>query len=432
MPQAWHQQAPASDADTREIALHTWWQSLNSPGLDALVAEALAGNLNIAQARQRLQQEEALASHAGARFLPALSATASVLQDAAATESYFHAGLEMTWEPGLFGTASNSKLSSSADVLSARAQEQAARVAVVAGVVRSYLDLGYAAQQTKLLQSMIEAEHRTQELAAIRARTHLGGEDIALEARQQAGRLSAELALVNDAADRAAWSLAILLGRTAPDPSWRHAIAMAKVPAFRLKHVPADLLRTRPDIQQAEATVLSAAAELGLARAALYPRFALAGSLLYTYNLTHGNSPQVDSIFPVWPVIDIPLWDWGLRRSRVTAGEHRLEAELLAYRQTVLSSIAEAEGALAAMARQQERTDALGNALLAQDEHAQAQRVLAGLGLASDFDALAIQRSRLQLELERNTADASYGLAFVALYKALGGAPLPKPAGQQP
>ncbi|WP_046241768.1 TolC family protein, partial [Delftia tsuruhatensis] len=120
-----------------------------------------------------------------------------------------------------------------------------------------------------------------------------------------------------------------------------------------------DLLRTRPDIQVAQAGVERAAAEQGIAQAALYPRFVIGGSLLYSFNITQNLRTTQDNAPTFGPQIDIPLFDWGRRRSQADASELALQAAIQGYRQSVLDGVAEVESALAAIGAQRQRIAAL-------------------------------------------------------------------------
>ena len=190
--------------------------------------------------------------------------------------------------------------------------------------------------------------------------------------------------------------------------------------------LPADLLRTRPDVRQAEAAVLEAAGELGMARAELYPRVAIGASYLYAFNLTQNRRTSSTNRLPaICPLIDLPLFDWGLRRARADARGEALQASLTAYRQTVLQGVSEAETALSALEQQRQRRMHLEQAAGMFERRAQRQRGLLASGLASAYDQLAFDRAALQAEAECDGARAAQALAFVNLYKALGGAPLP-------
>lgn len=407
-----------------EVSLTHWWQAFDDPQLDALVEQVLRQNLDLQQAALRLRGEQAVAERWQGAFLPNLSANARPLQDVAAQDSYFHASIEMSWELGLFGAAENAELKAMADVGYAKSSYDAVMVAVVADVVRNYLDLGVARAQMALLAQTEALEQQAVRLARIRQQYHLGEQDELTQLLQQQQRARAAYAEMRGTADRAARGLALLLGQDTPDPAWQ-AIGQAPVLApFSLAQVPADLLRTRPDIRSAEAEVMHAVAELGLARSALYPRLNLGGSILYSYNVTQNVRTSTDNVPSIGPIIDIPLWSWGTRRARVKASESELDAALLGYRKAVLAGVAEVENALALLARQSERITAYEAVMRQVGARGAQLETRLGLGLDSDFDQLAWQREKLAGQGELLWAEAGRSLAFVALFKALGGAPL--------
>jgi NodT family efflux transporter outer membrane factor (OMF) lipoprotein len=428
-PEAWSQ-SPTPAAPPAQM--QEWWKALHDPALDALVGEALNKNLDIAQAAKRLQRERILAGHARAHFLPVFSAGARSLQDLSTADDYFQASLDMVWELGLFGAAESTRLAANADLHTAQARGQGTRVAVVAAVVRAYLELKTARYQASLFANMQTLDEQADKLAQVRLRAHINEADEPVQITMRAAQARAARAQALEAADTAALSLAVLLGRETPDPVWAEAAAEPTEPEFTLTQLPADLLRTRPDIQVAEAEVLRAAAVLGLARSALYPRFALSGAFTYSYNLTRSSHVSGDNTPSFGPVIDIPLWDWGLRRAQVDADEQELDAALLGYHKAVLDGVAEVQGALAALARQHERAAAYEEVLKARQAGQQSQGVLLSQGLSSQFDGLGERRAVLEARIELASARAAQEQAFVALYKALGGAPLPPAEAMNP
>ncbi|CAM3532712.1 NodT family efflux transporter outer membrane factor (OMF) lipoprotein [Paracidovorax anthurii] len=428
MPPAWT--APVPQGATAP-ELRAWWKAFRDPTLDAMVEEALEKNLDLAAAARRLREARLQAGRAAVQFRPSFSAGARTLQDISATDTYFHASIDMAWELGLFGAGESIRAAADADADSAQADSQGVRVAVVADVVRNYLDLQAARRQLHLLDRMGALDGRAATLADVRQRTRIGSADDSTQARVRTAQTRAARAAPEEALARAAQALSVLLGRVAPDPAWtapEAAEAAATLPPFAFASLPADLLRTRPDVHAAEAGVRKAAAGLGLARSELYPRIAIMGSLLYSYNITRNRRTTSDNAPAIGPVIDIPLFDWGRRRMQVDAQTQALEGAALGYERAVRTAVAEAEGALAALSAQQARADALGTAVAAWGERTEVARTRVRLGLASEYDALATQRALLQAESEQATARDARALAFVALYKALGGAPLPAEA----
>lgn len=330
----------------------------------------------------------------------------------------------MAWELGLFGAAESGRILAQADLERAEARQQGLRVSLVAAVVRNYLDLGVANGQIEILRQIQAIDSKAERFTLTRLNAHLGSQKEVDAASLQRWQTQSELAAMRLTADRAARALALLLGRSGPDPAWYEAVQPGTLTSFALHDIPADLLRTRPDIGEAEAEVLRAAASLGIARAAMYPRLSLGGSILYSYNVTQNRRSNSNFVPSVGPTIDIPLWDWGVRRAQVVASERGIDAALLGYQQAVLTGVSEVEEALSSLERLRERVQALEEAGQAQARRVAAQRQLAALGLSSDFETLAEKRSFLEARAKTELARGSRTLAFVALYKALGGAPL--------
>ncbi|MGO3868691.1 MAG: efflux transporter outer membrane subunit [Alcaligenes sp.] len=407
------------------VELRAWWHVLGDPQLDALVQEALAQNLDLAQMVSRVQGERQITERWSSKFLPALNADAHPVQDVAAQDAYFHASLDMVWELGLFGAMENARLKAMADLGYAQADLQSMRVAVVAAVVRNYMDLAQARRQQALLEETTRLDEQALSLAQVRLQTHLGSYEAVEQAQLIRTQTQDQYLNMQERADRAARALALLLGRSQPDFLWGMS-AQARLPqTFTLSQVPADLVRIRPDISMAQAEVLQAAAQLGVARSALYPRLRLGGSILYSYNITQNMRTSTDSVPSIGPMLDIPLWDWGARRARVRASERELDAALLGYRKAVVTAVSEVEQSLAALVNQQSRIQALQQANGILEQSQTRQKTLLGLGLSSEADLLQARRARLKAQADLELAQDSRVLAFVALYKALGGAPLP-------
>ena len=121
-------------------------------------------------------------------------------------------------------------------------------------------------------------------------------------------------------------------------------------------------------------------------------------------------------------MIDIPLFDWGARRDTVTARDAQMQAAVLGYRQAVLEGVAEAESALAQWQRDHTRAAAAHAQLaLADDAKARAD-TLQHIGLADKSDAVQSSIAQAQAQLQASVAQRDAAIAFIAVYKSLGGA----------
>jgi NodT family efflux transporter outer membrane factor (OMF) lipoprotein len=404
--------------------LQRWWTALNDPALDALVEQALKQNLVLAQARSRLRQARLLSGRDAMQFRPMLNGSVKPVQDAAAVDSYLHAGFDASWELGLFGLRQAVDETAAARVERAVAESQAARVTLVAEVVRQHLLLRQALQQQAALRSALALAERQQALLDERQRLQLGSLDAQRALVLRRAQLQAQDASQRHAATAAAQALAGLLGQTAPEPGWLQAQAQppAALPPG-VSAVPADLLRCRPDIRAAESEVARAAGELGMARAELAPRILLGASYVRSYNVTQNRRTVLSSVPAIGPVIDIPLLDWGRRKANADARDEALSAALLAYRQALVDAVGEVETALSALAAAQDAASQLGQARQLAGAQEQRQGTLARLGLAAGLERLEAERTVLQAAQDEAAARWSAAQAFVTLYKALGGAP---------
>jgi outer membrane protein TolC len=404
-------QAGTSAADARAIQaadLAAWWKLLGDPALDKLVEQALAQNLDLAQAQGRLQAQRILLGTATAAYKPELTAGVRTLQDVAALDSYFHASLDMSWNLGLFGAAESTALDGQGQLLDAQAQLQAAKIQLVANVVQRYLEICVAQQQRFGLDQQLQLDTRRLQLQQVRVQQRMGSTEQVQQAHLELNRSRGQEAELLQHQARAAHAL----GRSEPDATWLAASSTPHIPsaaALKLQVLPAELLRSRPAILAAEAAVQRAAAAAGLSNSALYPRFALGGSLLFSYNLTQNRRSSSNHEPMLGPVIDIPLFDWG-------------------HRQSVLDGVAEVETALAGLSAQQLRQQSLDAQTPLLSSRAQQLQRRQQLGLASELDTLEPRRQLLLHQSQQSVAQAAQALAFVALFQALGGAPLPAQA----
>jgi NodT family efflux transporter outer membrane factor (OMF) lipoprotein len=429
-PAQWRQ-AGGSAPNARAVKaadLAAWWKLLGDPALDKLVEQALAQNLDLAQAQGRLQAQRILLGTATAAYKPEFTAGVRTLQDVAALDSYFHASLDMSWNLGLFGAYESTELDGQGQLLDAQAQLQAARIQLVANVVQRYLDICVAQQQRFGLDQQLQLDARRLQLQQVRVQQRMGSAEQVQQASLELHRSRGQEAELLQHQARAAHALAALLGRSEPEAAWLAASSSPHIPsaaALKLQVLPADLLRSRPAILAAEAAVQRAAAAAGLSNSALYPRFALGGSLLYSYNLTQNRRSSSNHEPMLGPVIDIPLFDWGRRRAQADADELLMDNAVKAYRQSVLDGVADVETALAGLGAQQQRQQSLDAQTQLLRNRAQQLQRRQQLGLASELDTLEPRRQLLLHESQQSVAQAAQALAVVALFQALGGAPLP-------
>ena len=421
LPAQWHN-APADAAKLGPAPdLDSWWRAFNDPQLETLIQRALQQNLGLQQATLRLRGARALQHRSGTQFMPQLSFHTFSEPDPAATTSYYEIGFDAQWELGFFGRGLGHARVAAADLQAAETSVTAARVSLIAEVARNYVDLRAAQARQALLERIVHLRAQALELTTVRVRLHLA-------AQYDLDKLAGELAQARaDAAEPAAsiaqaqQALDVLLAQPQPDSILAAAGPQPALTDVRFAQAPADLLRTRPEIRQAELDVLRAAGELGIARADLWPKLGLGGTLISSTRMVGDVDRPNKAIPSAGPIIDIPLFDWGARHDMVRARDAGLQAAVLAYRQAVLEGVAEAESALAHWQRDRARADgALAQLGLADNAQIRTQ-TLERIGLADKADRARAGIAQAQARLQASVAQRDAALAFIAVYKSLGG-----------
>ena len=418
-PAAWRN--ALAIAGQRQPDLSGWWRAFDDPVLDGLIDAALRDNLGVAVAGLRLRAARRLQHRSQSEFWPNLNFRIYEETAPGASTGYFEMGFDSEWEFGFFGRAQANARMAMADLNLALIDESAARVSVCAEVAKSYIELRAAQQRLRIAAELVDMRRQRVELMQVRVRTRLAAPVEADHAQIELEQARNESAEAVTAAQQAAAALAVLLGRMEPDAAWSQDGAQPQLPDVAIAQAPADLLRTRPEIRRAEQNVLRAAGELGIARADLYPKLGLVGSLISATALT-GDLDHPNKAVPLLgPTVQLPLWDWGRRHDVAAAREDALAASVLAYREAVLEGVAEVESALASFGEKGARLHSSASALAATEHGAATAATLKRIGLGDGLDESTAQLASAEAKLQQINARRERALAFVALYKAFGG-----------
>ena len=421
-------QAPAvwRNQDTASVGLQpdlqNWWRAFGDPTLDVLVEDALRDNLGVAVSELRLRAARRLRHRASTEFWPNLNFRLYEETAPGGSTGYIEMGFDAVWEFGLFGRSKASARMAAADVNTAIIDAASARVSVSAEVAKSYIELRAAQARTDLVDQLTALRRRRVELMQARLHARMASLVEVDRARAELQQALAEAGEPAVSAQQSMQALAVLLGKAEPDTNWSTHATQPLLPALRVGQPPANLVRTRPEIRRAEQNVLHAAGELGIARADLYPKLGINGSMISSTSVT-GDLDHPNKAVPlIGPSVQIPLWDWGARRDVVGAREAALSASELTYREAVLEGVAEVETALTQFADKTARTEHVQATLELAAQSAQSAQTLQRVGLGDGMDTTSAELAVVESRLAQINARRERSLAYIALYKAFGGA----------
>ncbi len=420
-------EAPASFENT--IALperpirEDWYLAFDDPVLAELAEAALANNLDLSAAMENLEVARANARAAGADLFPTLDAfvdnqISGTLSGGADANTTASGGLSAGFDPDIAGRNQRRLQAAEARVQAAALSTADLRRLIIEAVALEYISLRRAGARLALLDQTLELQARTLEIVSARFDAGLSPALDVDRAAADLARSRAQRGLLEADRKAAAYSLRVLTGAS-PRSDLFGAATDDRIPGFRGAPelgVPADLLRNRPDVGQAEALLIVEIALVGVEVADLYPSLRLPGTLT---GRAGSGSDQVS--FSIGALLDIPLFDFGRREAEIDAQEARARAALDNYRATLLKAQQEVETALVEVAAfRQQRRELEEAAARSQSAYDQLD-ALYREGLAGFIDVLDAQRTLIQIRQQLVETDAALASALTRLSAALGG-----------
>lgn len=409
-------------------SLTQWWQQQGDPLLVELINAAQTVSPTVAQALSRVESARASRTMANASLLPSLDASASasrgVSQPDVPLATTQAIGLQASWELDLVGANRAVSHAADAQLQGSQALWHDARVSVAAEVAATYYGLSTCHQLLQVASQDAASRQETARLSEISAKAGFAAPASAALARASAAESRSRVTQQAAACDLDTKALVALTGF--PEPDLRQKLALALVhpaqaaPVF-IANVPAQTLTQRPDVFAAERDVVVASAQVGSAKAQRLPRLTLNGSVGGLRSISMGNTTRLDtwSFGPL--ALTLPLFDGDQGKANVLAAEANYTQAVALYRAKVRQAVREVEEALLNLYSTDARKQNADVSTQGYTESLQATQARYDQGLASLVEledarrtALAAQSAQLSLALERN-------LAWVALYRALGG-----------
>jgi NodT family efflux transporter outer membrane factor (OMF) lipoprotein len=185
--------------------------------------------------------------------------------------------------------------------------------------------------------------------------------------------------------------------------------------------LPSELLQRRPDVERAERQIAAATAQIGVAKADLFPRFFLTGSAGVESISTRDLFSSSSSLWSIGPSIQWRIFDTGRVRAQIRVQDARLEQAQAAYDQAILAAFEDVENALVAYAKEQQRHRSLADAVTTSVAALKLANELYANGLTDFLRVLDAERTLHQSQDQLVVSDRAVSADLIALYKALGG-----------
>ncbi len=413
--------------------VENWWSTFGDSDLDTLVTRALDHNLDLAVAVANVQRSRALLRESGFNLFPVVQADGGYTWQRQSEETgvpvsdrnieTYDVGLSASWELDLFGRVSQQKKAAKAFYQADISELRGAYVSVASEVALAYMQLRGAQHRLNVARQNVENQEETYELSNALVDGGSGSElDIArAEAQLELTRatippLEAQITgIIN--------RLSVLTGQP-PNTlnSWlEQEKSLPSVPPSIAVGDPAEMLRRRPDVAQAERLLAASVAQYNVQAADYFPRVNIIGSLGFVAT-TFGDLFSGGALSAlVGPSISWAAFDLGRVDARVDAADAVTQARLALYQRTVLQALEEVSTAMSDFNREEERRRRLTTAARASAKAAQLANQRYEAGMDSFLDVLDAERRLLEAQDLLAMSEIKVATDLISIYRSLGG-----------
>jgi NodT family efflux transporter outer membrane factor (OMF) lipoprotein len=351
-------------AQPQDAALRgKWWEIYNEPDLNALEEQLSIDNQNIREAFENFMEARAVVRETRSQLFPTLSVgpsytrsqqssnlgSGALAQSQSGQQSQvFSLPGEVSWEPDLWGKVRNEVRSSQYSAQVSAADLALEKLTEQASLAEYFFEIRGQDALQKILDEAVDTDKKS--LDAEQGRYDTGVDDQISLVQAQTTLAAAQSAAINNKIARAQFehAIATLIGKPASGFSIP-VVAKTTAPPPIPVGVPSQLLQRRPDVAAAERSMASANAQIGVAYAAYYPTLTLSASGGVESSAIKNLLNAASRFWSAGPSLSETVYDGGLRRATVNQYIATYNADLAAYRQSVLTALQQVEDSLAAV-----------------------------------------------------------------------------------
>ena len=428
--------AAISSAAQGSLGDQQWAEVFHEPELQTLIRTALANNYDIQIAAQRVAEQQAQiqitraqefpsvtvgGSGVGASFNPSSLGSSSGTNGISSPISFGSFNVSAAWNPDFWGLYRKQTQIARAQLLAQTWAQRAVRLSLVQNVVTTYLQLRALDRQLEITRQTLKARedsvHLTQTLAdggAAPLSDLRQAEQLLYTATSQVPQLEQQIQQQENA-------MTLLLGANPGPVVHTDPTALTPPPQDLPAGLPTQLLERRPDIQQAEATLVAANAQIGVARAQFFPQLSISASGgVGGDSLSSIFSPDGKTIYGLGSLTQ-PLFEGGKLRGQLNIAKETQREDVFAYQKTIATALHDVSNALIALNKQRAYREQQEKLVAAAQDSTRLARLRYQGGAAAYLEVLTNDTSLFSAQLNLVSAQQGEALTLVELYSALGG-----------
>jgi multidrug efflux system outer membrane protein len=411
-----------------------WAQVFREPELQDLIRKALTNNFDLRIAAQHILEQQAQVQITRSQQFPTLSVGGTGLgadipalnqiTGSNSISSPIVAGsfsLSAAWNPDFWGLYRRQTEAARATLLAQTWAQRAVRLTLVQEVATTYIQLRALDRQVEVTRQTLKARQDSVDLTK---RLESGG-SVPLSDLRQAEQLlytaTSELPQLEEQVQQQENALRLLLGENPGPVAHTDPNALTPPPQDLPTGIPSQLLERRPDIQQSEAQLKAANANIGVARAQFFPQLSISASAGVGGN-AWSNLFNSDSrtIYGLGSLAQ-PLFEGGKLRGQLNQAKAADQEMVITYQKTIAGAFRDVSNALIALNKQRVYREQQEKLVAAAQDATRLARLRYEGGSTAYLEVLTTDTNLFSAQLNLATAQQGEALSLVQLYSALGG-----------
>jgi multidrug efflux system outer membrane protein len=437
VPQAFHAPEPLPGFQAASFADLKWWEVFRDEQLQGLIKTALEQNYDLRGAVTRIELARANLGITHSDQLPQISAGGDVNVNRLSRNGAFPLppslvpSQDRTWgeaqlnllsfEVDLWGRLRRATEAARANLLSAEENRKAVITTLISNVATQYFTLRELDAQLEIARQALATRQESLDLTASRRKYGIATDLDVKQAEQLVDIADVTISNLQPQIERTENQITLLLGENPNGMVRRGTFNENALPPEVPAGLPSELLERRPDIRVAEQNLIAANADIGIAKAAYFPRLSLV-------SLIGGQSTALSNLFSgpnsAWsfvPQLSQPIFTAGRLRANVKLAQAQRDSALVQYQKAIQTAFTEVSNALIAHQRVQEARGKQQALVVVLEERKRLAYMRYEGGVDTQLNALDADRDLLQAQLDLRQIKLNELLSVVQLYKALGG-----------
>src|ERR1700693_3356976 len=421
---------PVVSSTQNSLGDEKWAEVFREPELKTLIQTALVNNYDVRIAAQRVLEQRAQVQITRSQEFPQVTGGGTAIGATLPSTSgltipnplsFGTFNLGATWTPDFWGIYRKQTEAARAQLLAQEWAQRAVRLTLVQQVATTYIQLRALDRQLEITKQTLKVR---QDSVQLTEKLEHGG-SVPLSDVRQAEQLlytaSSQLPQIEQQIQQQENAMSLLLGANPGPVAHTAAEVLSPPPQDLPTGIPSQLLERRPDIQQAEQTLVAANAQIGIARAQFFPQLTITGSAGFGgsqfSNLFDASGKTIYGIGSLTQ----PIFEGGKLRGQLKLSRETKEELVLNYQKTIATAFRDVSNALIALNKQRVYREEQEKLVAAAQDATRLARVRYQGGATGYLEVLTTDSSLYSAELNLVNAQQGEADTVVQLYSALGG-----------